>query len=626
MASLATNPFTPAPSPTLTQNYAITVEQEVIDWTEQLYKYAVTDDKDREKRIRDTFKIIKYLDGEQWSANARYARSRPVINKFFRHFWEGVGLLTDLSLDFTVNLFNRIDNFSDLEKLLNSLAVHWALRSDFDNSLYDVILYGLLNTGWAKMQWNSSLNGGLGDNEMRSVAPWNIATIGTASDPQAAECMIYYDVVSLNHLLRTYGPVARRVQPDEEYSGGGAKSSFAAGDSLRPSHIGRDQWNRMGGLLRSLVTKRSGLDVEQSASMVSPMTQNCLLKEFWLRDDSINEGSQTIVVGPADASGKPKYNWCYYVEPGEKLYPRGRVVVTAGSVVLEDNPNPYWHGQFPFTSFRPYRVPWALEGMSPTRPYLQMQNITNRIWGGVLDMIKSIIEPTLIAPKAAFSQADWDALDPGMSGGKIKYNNNTPRPPEYAKKEHVPPEMLPWKQEVDKEMDINSGTSAIAQALGKNQVPGGDSLETILSTRATPARVQARALTQFVKSAGFQGVCNILQFYSVAHRVAIVGGEGIMPSDFRPIYGSLIPSGMKPENYVQKFQGTIKCSTQLASERLQKIQLALQMRQQGDLSQYNLFRIIGENFDMKQNRQELIEEAKLKVLLAGAAASATGKK
>lgn len=610
-------------TPTVTQNYVVSLEQEVVDWTESLFTYAVTQDRDREKEIKDTFKIINYLKGEQWAPNSRYARSRPVVNKFHRHFWESVGLLTDLALDFTVSLFNKIEDYSNFERLLSDLAKHWALQYNFDGDLYDVILYGLLHTGWGKMQWNSSLHGGLGDNQMRPISPWNIATIGTSHDPQDAEALIYYDVVSLNHLLRTYGSVASRVQPDQEYSTGGIKGSFAAGDSLRPSHISKEQWNRMGGVLRSLISKRAGIDQAQQPTAAAYLTQNVLLKEFWVRDDSVNETSETVVVGPRDSSGKPRYNWCYYVEPGEKLYPRGRVIVTAGGVALSDSPNPYWHAMFPFPCFRPFRVPWQLSGLSPTRPWLQMQNITNRIWGGVLDMIKSIIEPTLIAPKAAFSQSDWDALDPGMSGGKIKVNNNAPWRPEYAKRERIPGDILTWYQELTKEFDMSSGASAIAQALGKKQVPGSDSLETIMNSRSLPIRVESRALTSFLRDAGYMGICNILQFYSVAHRVAILGGKGLTSSDYRPIYGELRPSGMKPEDFVQKFQGVIRIGTTLASEKAEKLQIAFALRKQKDLSRRRLFHFLDQNIDVEQNEKELIDEAKLQILAAGAAAQLT---
>ena len=67
-----------------------------------------------------------------------------------------------------------------------------------------------------------------------------------------------------------------------------------------------------------------------------------------------------------------------------------------------------------------------------------MNNIINRVLGGMQDYLDSVIEPTLVAPKGAMPPSDWDALDAGASGGKIKYNNNAPKPPEFMKKAEFP--------------------------------------------------------------------------------------------------------------------------------------------------------------------------------------------
>jgi hypothetical protein len=165
----------------------------------------------------------------------------------------------------------------------------------------------------------------------------------------------------------------------------------------------------------------------------------------------------------------------------------------------------------------------------------------------------------------------------------------------------------------------------MSQALGKKQVPGDDALERIMSSRALPIKVQSKALTSWVSEIGEMGIANILQFYTPAHRVAILGTKGLSSSDFRPIYGESLPSGMKPEDYVRKYMFTIKPESTLASQKNEKIAFGMELQKRGILSAKGLFRLLDSNFDYAQNRQELIEEAKIKILLAGAAAAATGK-
>ena len=584
------------------------LEHDIVDYTERLYE-AATSDRDRDREIRQTTRAIDFIEGRQWSPNARYARNRPVLNKVRRHFWEQVGLLSDLSLDFTVKLFNKLNDYSDFERLLNELSVHWAQSNGFSDRLYDIILYGLLHTGPAKIQWNSSLAGGMGDVQLIPVAPWQWATMGTGSYIQDSECVLFFPVITQDHIARRFGKaLASRVECDMAYTGS------LVGQFKRPPHIDKASWNKMGDGLRV------SLGIQRSTSGNDAVYPMALCKEFWLRDDSKNESSSTVIVG------NPRCNWSYRVEPGEPLYPRGRVIVTAGGVVLEDSPNPYWHSKFPFSVFRPFRVPWKMSGDSPLRSWMQMNSVINTIMGGMLDYLNSVNEPTLIAPKGAFPAGDWDALDPGAPGGKIKYNNNAPTAPQFAKRAENPSAAnLQYVSVVERELDMSSGASAMSQALGKKQVPGGDSLEMILNSRSLPVRVESNALASFIEDGGQMVIADMLQFYSVSHRMAILGSKGFSASDYRPIYGESVLAGMKPEEFVRKFQGIVRRDTLLRSQRAEKITAAFTLLKMGKISDRGFFRIVDDNFDYERNRLELLDEAKMRLMVAAAAQALSGK-
>lgn len=616
MATVATPaPIEAPPSPAgLSESKALALEKEICEWTDKLYEQA-TSDRDREREVAETFRAIDYLAGKQWGGKARVGRNRPVLNKSARHFWDSVGLLTDLAIDFQVKIFDRLNDFSDFEKMLNSLVVHWVMSNGYEDKQYDVTLYGLLHTGPAKIQWNSELAGGMGDVDMVPIAPWQWATLGAGTNPQDSECIIYFPVVTKDHLVRKFGPTARRIECDMEYSAGALQGNFS-----RPSHIGKDQWNRMGKALRVSMGIKSNPSADDTPY---PMVTK---KEFWVRDDSKNDSGQTVTVGPADSNGNPRVNWAYRVEPGEPLYPRHRVIITAGGCVLEDQPNPYWHSKFPFPVYRPLRLPWQMSGDPTMRSWMQMNNIINRVLGGMQDYLHSVVEPALIGPKGAMPQADWDALDPGAAGGKIKYNNNAPKPPEFMKKDQFPiAAVKQFTDEVSKEFDMTSGSSAMQQAMSKKQVPGGDSLEMLLNSRSLPIRVKSRALASFAEEGGYMVIANMLQFYTVSHRVNILGSKGFSASDYTPIFGQALPSGMKPESFVRKFSGIVKRDTILESQKEAKKQIAFALAKVGKLSDRNLFKALDAGFDFESNRKELLEEAKDKILVAAAAAAVQGK-
>jgi hypothetical protein len=607
---------TPQGRATLSPDKALRFEREIIDWTNQLFESA-TEEQSYQQEIKETLRLVDYVYGNKhWAAGSRYSRQKPVLPIARRHAWETASLLTDLALEFQVKNFDHADSHSDFEDMLNQLATHWALRNYFEARVYDVVMYGMLHTGPSKLQWNSTLNGGMGDVQLVPIAPWQFATLGCGTDTQEAECVIYYPVVTKDHLVRRFGRTAERVECDAD------SGDPLSGNFNRPANISKQSWSAMGPAL-----KRS-LGVRSAAGTNDPYPK-AVLREFWFNDDSRNELSRTVTVGPSDSKGNPIVNWAYRVEPGEMLYPRGRVICTAGGCVMEDAPNPYWHAKKPFPVYRPLRLPWQMSGESMLKPWTLMNTTINKIMGGTLDSLYSINEPTLIAPKGAFPAGDWESLDPGAAGGKIKVNNNSPWKPDYAKKAEFPfAPAMQINDSIKKEMDMSSGASAMAQALNKKQVPGGDSLEMILSSRSLPVRLESRSLTYYVEEVGFMGISDMLQFYSVAHRVAILGAKGILPSDYRPIYSEIYnaDSGMKPEEFVRRFQFTVKPDSTLASQRTDKIPVAMALRKQGDLSSRGMFNRIDPGFDYDKNEQELIHEAKIKLALGALNAAATGKK
>src|SRR5208337_1336328 len=136
----------PPPVAGLSEEKAIRLEKDICEWTDKLFETATTD-REYERQTKDTFRMLDYLEGKQWSSAARRGRNRPVVNKVRRHFWDTVGLLTDLALDFQVKMFEKQNDYSDMEKMLNDLILHWVLKSNYEDRQYDVILYGLLHTG-----------------------------------------------------------------------------------------------------------------------------------------------------------------------------------------------------------------------------------------------------------------------------------------------------------------------------------------------------------------------------------------------------------------------------------------------------------------------------------------------
>ena len=573
----------------------VQLEREVLAWSDAVYDEAERELADS-REIRLTSRLIDYISSQQWNAKSRYGRSRPTVNRIFRQFVEMAGLLTDIEPDFQVKFHNEDEQFTALQGLLNEMITMWARVTDFEMELTQTVMWALLHTGFAKIQWNGAMNNGLGSNEFMPLGPLNVMTIGAGQKLQDDECVIARWPVTVESLVRTFGEVAMGVIPDLE-------TSEPTGEVSRPGKMSQASWVRLNPQLKKLLGKRQ-LDGKRSRY------PKAMLKQFWFKDSTIHKGTAVTV-------GDKRYNWSYTVESGMPLYPRGRFLIVAGGKVLQDQCNPYWHGMFPFAKLRLIRVPWSTQGASVLEPIALMSDIVNRINGGIMDMIRAAIEPRIVAPKAAFAQSVWDSMDPGAPGSKMQYNNNTPREPSFPKPPELPAYVLAMKQDVEKEQDATSGASAINQSLNKKQVPGGDSLEMIMNSRSIPIRFMGRGLSSFLTEAGTQIVANEMQFSTSKSRIKMFGTKGLTDADFEYPFGQFLEKGMEPEAFVRQAVFSIRKGSLLAIEKNEEVQIAFSMVKMGVLSRKALYRKLGiPEAEQQRIEKELLEEAAEKIKLA----------
>lgn len=587
------------------------LESEVVAWSEAAFSEAQAEaNQNPTHKMRS--RILQYLNGSQWPARpTAYGSSRPVINRMLRQYWELVSMLTSGKPEPQIKIFDTHDGFSELQSILTQLLISWASTPEYHEVLQDITGNGLCAYAVAKIQWNRTLAGGMGDVEMVKVAPENFYKLGGSGTLETAECVIEEEVVTIAALRRQYGRLADLVEPD-------ASQGIASIQTMKPSQMTSSEWSKIAPHMRQVLGKRQGGAPER----LFPSVRKRL---FWLLDPAINETREPIVIAP----GK---RWGYVVKPGDPLFPRGRLIVTAGKRVMDDTCNPYYHARTPYVEYAPLRAPWLPDGMSLMSSLMGPQDIINRIVAGLLETIKANLIPTLIAPTHSISRADMDNLSTTTSGGKIEFNPNRGPAPTFRKPPDVPSLSLQMLQVIKHEMDQTSGSAAIDQAAQKDQIPSHDTMELIQNSRSSLVRVMGRSLENFMSRAGQLVIANMLQFYSVGHRVAILGEKGITPMDFSPIYGSLVNSVMAPEEFIRKFQFSIRPGSGMAFEKETRVQMAIMLNRMGVLSRTNLLRALndamgGVNIDLAENERELAQEAlqKLAIAALGSMAAGAGK-
>jgi hypothetical protein len=102
------------------------------------------------------------------------------------------------------------------------------------------------------------------------------------------------------------------------------------------------------------------------------------------------------------------------------------------------------------------------------------------------------------------------------------------------------------------------------------------------------------------------------------------GTKGLTDADFEPFYGQFLSHGMQPEEFVRQAVFSIRKGSLLAIEKNEEVQIAFTMLKMGVLSRKALYRKLGIPLaEQERIEKELLEEAKQKIALAGAAGAAT---
>lgn len=584
------------------------LEREVIAWADRALMEA-EEESSSALSTKLIPRIIQYLSGNQWpSRPTAYGSSRPVTNRMFRQYWELVSLLTDGKPEPQIKVWDKQDSYSEIQAALSSLLEAWSSHPNYRDALQDIIGFGLLARGIGKVQWNPKLSGGMGDVELLSINPLNFYTLGGDGSIANAECVIETRLVTLASLRRRFGRLADGLEPDTSQGPGFSQIS-------KPGRLTTSEWSKLSPQMQRVM----GVKSAGTSDSTYPMIRQ---KLFWMLDPAVNELNHSVHVGPEKA------NWSYDVEPGQPLYPRGRVLTVAGSGqrgrVLNDTCNPYFFGTPPYVEMMPLRPAWGTDGMSVIGNLIGPQDILNRIMAGLLETVKAGLIPTIITPRNSVSRADLDNMSTTISGGKMEYNPASPAAPRFREQPQIPALALNFVQMTQREMDQTTGSAAIDAAAQKQQIPSHDTMELIQNSRSYMVRLMGRQLETFMQRAGQMVVSNMLQFYSVGHRVAILGERGVLSTDFNPMYGQFLQSGMAPEDFVRKFQFGIRPGSALSFDQETRVQMALLLYGQGALSRKNLFRALNANIDMAQNDAELKAEALQKLALAALAGQAAG--
>ena len=294
------------------------------DWCDAAVEEGTAYQKDVPE-LADISNALDYLVGMQWKDAMPSYRAKPVSNEFMSMFWETVGLLTDIRPTSHIVDIANDGKFSETQKILNNLNKGWVSTSGYERRMAFAIMYGMLTSAPAKLYWNPFARGDSGDPSdgdltLEALAPSSILRLGMGDDIQEDECLVYRRMRTIAWIRRAYPTMGKYVQAEE------AKSRYTI-DVQSPLGVSPQLYPPLSPGMKRLL----GVGDKTSFESNFPQAET---QEFWRKDDSVNEGHEKIWMGPKGAA------WGYWVEPGKKLYPRGRVFIRSNRVTLYDYPSP----------------------------------------------------------------------------------------------------------------------------------------------------------------------------------------------------------------------------------------------------------------------------------------------
>ena len=533
----------------------------------------------RTARLSEEFDNItryqEFISGNHWNKRRASYKSKFSVNKVGKARIDLLAYLTDSRP--SIGVSGNSKTVDEQAEMISSVMAHEWVAEDIDLDLISVtdIAMGAGTAFW-KM--------GAGTPGLTRITPYGpdgVFPIQPGWHIQESTAVLNRTFKPLNYARQKFPMHAAGI--DREATTPQISGGFSYGP---PSNIPQTTWNRMSSGMQRLV----GIPMSQIHGQ--SIFKSVEWQEVYVDDTSRNESLRDVIMRdpylPLD-----KHNWWYVVQPGQRLYPRKRLVVYAGKKMVYDGPSPFWHGLYPFACLRLNPVYWNFWGLSVYRDLIPMNVAMNEIMAGVLDTVKRALNQTVVARRGTVPDAAWAAFFPDMPGAKLMMNPNSQVGNDVR---YIDPPLLPQYvldtlvKFLGPEFDRMSGLVDIASLAGKMQVPGGDTIEQMRDTMQAPIRLYGRYIEAFLRDAGIQAVSNIIQFYSLGRRMRILGADGVTFNDFDFDPKTITPAEENKFDHWKQFNFTVSPGSVHGGAKDRDKQVAMSLKQMGSISNKELLR------------------------------------
>ena len=431
----------------------------------------------------------KFFRGRQWKDSRPSYRHSEVVNFIFQAIQASVPIITDKQP--RVEFLPQEPQDRVLSDILNEIKNNdWEAQNwlhTITEVLYDAHIYGI---GYAKIEYDASLNFGLGGNVFESVDPFYCFPDPSARDVnQNGDYFIHAEPMDLSKIKKKWPKKAKHIKPD--------LLDVIKGDRTDLSQM----------RFKSPTDNKTYVETDtggQSMGRDQALVITCYYKDESFDEKETEEGYE------------------------QKLkYPRGRKTVIVGNIVLEDVENPYEDGQFPYLRLQNYILPREFFGISEVEQLESPQKTFNMLVSYTLDVLTLMGNPIWIVDENSGVDVDNIYNRPGLiiekhPGTEVRRESGVQLQPFVI---NVIDRMQSWFNEVSGSTDVSSGAQP-------GSVRTGNAIQALQDAAQTRLRLKSRLLDGFLSQLSYFYISRVFQFYTVPRVFKVIKNDAV-PSFFK---------------------------------------------------------------------------------------------
>ncbi|MFQ5757179.1 MAG: hypothetical protein ACE5H7_13965 [Acidiferrobacterales bacterium] len=438
----------------------------------------------------------------------------------------------------------------------------------------------VLGNGFVETTWDSRANGGLGNIIISSLDPRTVSFDPFVTDISRladAQYIIIEKVMTLQEIRLRYPGRGQLVTAESNL---GPPTRAHTGIKSPTSHI-------------SSVAHLPGKP--QSTDAIPRAT----VKIYWLRDDQLDP-----------ATGKP-------------MFPNGRFIVRGGNIILADDQNPFWDGNFPIDGFN-----WDIDiehawGRGEVQRFTRIQNSIDRIGDSLVRNMLINNNTVLIGDNDALDPDQWKTLT-NIEGLIIKKRAGR----EFTRQAPpvLPPEFFGIPRQLIDLISMLSGMREVVQGTRPGGITSGVAVEGLQQSALTLVRRVARNLETTMCGVGQKLISRIFQFFNSDRMLMRVGQnedwqsyafsrKELLQQVLINGDGSPVPTediGLRLRSAFNDFRFLIRPGSSLAQSRIQRGIQAISLFQLGLIDDEEVMRVVE-----WPDRDAVLQRAKIKQAASG---------